>query len=107
MIDYKDLGSKIRQLRRTAEITQEELANKVGISSSFMGHIERGSRIASLETLVLICNELNTTPTYLLRASLTFKLDPDQTICVNVSQQQEVSEYLRLAQERMVSWYTE
>jgi transcriptional regulator with XRE-family HTH domain len=35
-----------------------------------LGHIERGTRVASLETLVAICNTLNISPLYLLQASL-------------------------------------
>ncbi len=36
------------------------LAEKCGISMSFLGHIERGSRIMSLETFVSICQALDT-----------------------------------------------
>ena len=54
MVDYKDLGRRVRALRRAAHLTQEELAEQVGISASFMGHVERGSRVASLDTLVAL-----------------------------------------------------
>lgn len=56
MVDYKDMGRRIRALRKKQGITQAELALKCDISTSFMGHIERGSRIASLETLMAIAN---------------------------------------------------
>ena len=69
-MDYKDLGNRVRTVRRQQSLTQEQLAEKVGISASFLGHIERGTRVASLETLVAICNTLNVTPEYLLSASL-------------------------------------
>lgn len=69
-MDYRDLGIRVRTIRRQAGMTQEELAEKVGISASFLGHIERGSRVASLETLVALCNTLNISPVYLLEASL-------------------------------------
>lgn len=39
------------------------------MSASFLGHIERGTRIASLETLVKLCIALDTDPNYLLAAS--------------------------------------
>ena len=69
-MDYQDFGLRIRTLRRQLKLTQEELAEQVGISASFMGHIERGTRVASLETLVALCGALHVTPQYLLQASL-------------------------------------
>ena len=69
-MDYQDMGRKIRDLRREKGITQEQLAMKLGISASFMGHIERGTRTASLETLVILCRVLQVSPAYLLEASL-------------------------------------
>ena len=105
MIDYRDLGGRIRMLRRVEHLTQTELAEKLGISLSFMGHIERGSRVASLETLVTICNELKTTPTHLLEASLTTKTDapaeenthPHSNL--TPEQRKKLQEFLTMAQE--------
>ena len=57
-MDYHAMGGRIRQLRKQYRMTQAELAEKVGISTSFMGHIERGTRIASLETLVSLSETL-------------------------------------------------
>ena len=68
-MDYFDLGRRVKDLRRQQNMTQEELAEKLEISASFLGHIERGTRIASLETLVKLCQVLDTDPNYLLAAS--------------------------------------
>lgn len=70
-MNYEDLGRRIRALRQKQHLTQEQLAEKIDMSASFLGHIERGSRVASLETLVKICNVLDTNPGFLLAASLT------------------------------------
>ncbi len=51
-MDYEAMGRCIRSYRKQKRMTQADLAELIGISTSFMGHIERGSRIASLETLV-------------------------------------------------------
>ena len=67
---YEDLGRRIREQRKLARMTQEELAEKSEISNSFLGHIERGSRKASLDTLVKICNALKVSPNVLLQDSL-------------------------------------
>ena len=70
-MDYIDLGRRIRALRKEQHITQEELAAKANISASFLGHIERGSRVASLETLVTLCEVLHAEPNYLLAGSIS------------------------------------
>ena len=57
-IDYGSVGMRIRQLRKTKGWSQDVLAGKCGISMSFLGHIERGSRIMSMETFVNICDAL-------------------------------------------------
>ena len=70
-VNYQDLGLRVRDGRKAKHLTQEQLAEKVGISSSFMGHIERGTRIASIDTLVSVCNVLSVSPCLLLGASLS------------------------------------
>ena len=67
---YQGLGKRIRQQRQLAQMTQEKLAEAAGISLSFLGHIERGTRKASLDTLVKICNVLKVSPQLLLQDSL-------------------------------------
>ncbi len=58
-LDYHRMGMRIRQVRKARKWSQEELAKKCGISMSFLGHIERGTRIMSLETFVNICGALD------------------------------------------------
>jgi len=68
-MNYKTMGFRIRMLRKELNMTQEQLAEQAAVSASFLGHVERGTRIASLETLVAICTALNTDPNYLLAGS--------------------------------------
>lgn len=58
-MDYRLMGQKIRKHRRALSLTQEQLAEKIDVSTSFVGHIERGTRKASLETLEKLCIALN------------------------------------------------
>lgn len=67
---YRGLGKRIRQQRQLLKMTQEKLAESAGISLSFLGHIERGTRKASLDTLVRVCNALKVSPQLLLQDSL-------------------------------------
>lgn len=55
-------------------MTQAQLAEKVGISLSFLGHIERGTRIASVETLLRISIALKMSLDLLLQDSMPEKL---------------------------------
>ena len=57
-MNYVAMGKQIRKFRREKGMTQDALARSAHISASFLGHIERGSRKASLETLVSIANIL-------------------------------------------------
>ena len=58
-LDYGKMGMRIRQVRKAKGWSQSELAAKCGISMSFLGHIERGSRIMSMETFANICGALD------------------------------------------------
>lgn len=58
-LDYGRMGMRIRQARKLKNWSQNQLAKKCGISMSFLGHIERGSRVMSLETFVNICGALD------------------------------------------------
>lgn len=55
---YIELGGCVRTLRKARRWTQADLAGKAGISVSFLGHIERGTRKLSVETLVRLSSAL-------------------------------------------------
>lgn len=59
---YRAIGRRIRTLRQERKMTQEQLAEKAGISLSFIGHIERGSRKLSVETLYKLVDALDCSP---------------------------------------------
>ena len=58
IMDYDAMGKRIRARRKQRGLTQAALAESIGISTSFIGHIERGTRITSLETLVRLTQVL-------------------------------------------------
>ena len=71
---YENFGRRVQQQRKLARLTQEQLSEKAGISLSFLGHIERGTRKASVDTLVKLCNALSISPNLLLQDSLSDNL---------------------------------
>lgn len=60
-MDYKLLGKNIAQARIKNHLTQEQLAEKVNISTVFVSQIETAVRKPSLDTLYKFSVELNTT----------------------------------------------
>jgi len=52
------LGQRIKQLRAALQLTQEELAFKVGVDRSYMGFVERGEKNPTLMTMVKIAKAL-------------------------------------------------
>ena len=57
-LDYNKIGRRIRQVRKAKGWSQGTLAQKCGISMSFLGHIERGTRVMSMDTFAGICRAL-------------------------------------------------
>ena len=45
------LGKKVQQLRREAEISQEDFAEECGFARSYMSRIERGTSNLSLDAI--------------------------------------------------------
>lgn len=54
----KVLGNKVQKARKRRELTQEDVADVVGISRAYMGYIEQGRNVPSLEVLQKIANVL-------------------------------------------------
>ncbi len=69
-VDYIGLGQRIRARRKCLGMTQERLAELTGLSDTYVGHIERATRIPSLSTLVSICYALEISPNELMCDSL-------------------------------------
>lgn len=57
-LDFKSIGKRIKIARIKCNITQETLANKIGITPQHVSNIETGNSSVSLPTLVAIANLL-------------------------------------------------
>jgi transcriptional regulator with XRE-family HTH domain len=64
------LSARIRELRSARGFSQEELAERVGLTSQAMSNIERKRSLPSLDTLEALARELGATPSSLLEAPL-------------------------------------
>lgn len=99
-MDYVDLGQRVRRQRGLLGLTQAELAQKVGVSTSFVGHVERGSRKASLDTMVDLANALGLSLDYLLAASL----DSENATDLTPAQRDVMRDILATVQSRVKDW---
>lgn len=58
MLNYYEIGQRIRKYRKVHQLSQEELAERVGISTTHMSHIETGNTKLSLPVLVALATAL-------------------------------------------------
>lgn len=65
-MDFVSLGERVRIRRKEMKLTQERLAELVDLSQSLIGHVERGTRVPSVETLHRLCKALGVSADYLM-----------------------------------------
>jgi len=56
----KILGDSVRFYRREANLTQEKLAELVNLNSKYLGEVERGEKIISIEALLRVARAVKT-----------------------------------------------
>jgi len=56
--DRKHLGNGIRKYRKLEGLTQERLAEKVDLNPVYMGQIERGYKVPTVDVLLRIAKAL-------------------------------------------------
>ena len=57
-LDYYEIGQRVRKYRKAHGFSQEELAERVNISTTHMSHIETGNTKLSLSVLVSLSEAL-------------------------------------------------
>lgn len=65
-MNLKAIGTRIKEAREAKGLTQEQLAEIVGLSSTHISVIERGVKAPKLETFIEIANALDVTSDSLL-----------------------------------------
>lgn len=57
--NLKTFGSRIQELRKKNNLTQSELAEKIGLSTNFIGMVERGERNTSVDKIFKLAKVFN------------------------------------------------
>ena len=65
-VDYSIIGSRLKQARIKAGLTQQELAEKTNLSIAFISRIQRGSSHINLKRLSEFCSILDVSEGYIL-----------------------------------------
>jgi len=55
---HRKFGVRIQKLRKKKGLTQEDLADEIGVDRSYMGFVERGERNPTLDKLAKIAKAL-------------------------------------------------
>ena len=69
-MDKTALGKKIREVRREKGYTQQMLAEKTVLGNVYLGEIERGLKMPSLNSFIKIVEALGVSADYILRDEL-------------------------------------
>jgi transcriptional regulator with XRE-family HTH domain len=62
----RQIGQVVRIERQARKLTQQELAFEAELSLTYIGEIERGQRMISVDTLLRVARALNLTAAQLL-----------------------------------------
>ena len=65
-MDYKDLGNRVRTVRRQQSLTQEQLAERLFVTVGYVSQLERGISKTNLDMLSKICTILDCDMAYLV-----------------------------------------
>ncbi len=72
-----NIGERITQLRKQFNLSQEELAKKIGVSRTIIGNYERNTNTPSIEVLIKIAKTFNVTVDYLIGETELSSYDKD------------------------------
>ena len=62
----KEVASRLKEVRKDLGMSQKEVAEAIGVTSSAYANYEQGTREPALKVLVKICEVLDTSADYLL-----------------------------------------
>ena len=78
-VNFRLIGRRIHEVRQDSELSQMDLAEKAGLSVSYVNMIENGRRRVSLDALLRIANILGVTVDELLNGNQMYNPTEYQT----------------------------
>ena len=102
-MDKLNMGNRIKEIRKRNGLTQEQLAERLDLSVDFVGQIERGLKLPSMQVFIRLVEVLNVSADYLLRDSVsTGQLFGDNAIGRKI---EKLEPKQRIALEALIDTY--
>ncbi len=98
------IGLRIMQRRKELRLSQEKLAEKIGISKNHLSNIERGKYMPTTECIFKICSAMGNTPDYYLVGTPTSETDEIVNLIKTMptSNQKKITELLRFYIDNLI-----
>ena len=95
------IGKNISKARKTAKLTQAELAEKINISEKYLSRIECGKQLPSVMIVAKICEVIHISADELLgqTTSYNYKVIQNETNDLSVYEQERISEIIKIIKE--------
>ncbi|MEB1806017.1 MAG: helix-turn-helix domain-containing protein [Bacillaceae bacterium] len=65
------IGERIKELRKSVDLSQKEFSKKIGISQGSLSDIEKGRNKPSIETFIAISNQFNVTIDWIIKGDMS------------------------------------
>lgn len=78
-VNFKLIGKRVREIRKSSDMSQMNLAEKTDLSVSYVSMVENGKRKVSLDTMIRIANVLGVTVDELLNGNQLYNPAEYQT----------------------------
>lgn len=69
MIDLEVIRERLIEAIKQSELTQTEIAQKIGVGYRTVSHYVKGDKLPSLDTFANLCRALDLDPAYMLGLS--------------------------------------
>ena len=96
-------GERIRILRKHKHLTQEQLGELAGLNPNYVGQVERGQRIPSIQTIHALAEALGVDPGFLLLSPGKFNSPLSNLMALVALATPEQVELIRKIAETVVS----
>ncbi len=70
IMNKKAFGLNLKFIRKSKKLTSEQLSEICNVNPVYIRQLESGAKSPSLDMLIKLCNSLEISPDYLLRADL-------------------------------------
>lgn len=78
--DHKSYGERIKRLRTGRELTQEQLAEKINVSRTYIVKIENGLQIGPIEIAIELAMFFDVSMDFLLLGKENYRVDRKQCL---------------------------